>query len=114
MKKRARRLRRLLVALKLATHTNPQLTDKQQEGLKVAEHDLVTSPLSQEFGKDEHVVKVEIYCSGKNDWILEVVDADGNSTVWDGTFDTDELAFEEFQRSVEEEGIGSVIGLHGS
>jgi len=80
----------------------------------VAEHDLVTSPLSQKFEKDGHVVKVEIYGSGKNDWILEVVDADANSTVWDGTFDTDELAFGEFQRSVEEEGIDFVIGLHGS
>jgi hypothetical protein len=103
-----------LVVLKPATHTNPQLIDKKQEGLQVDEHDLVTSSLSQEFEKDGHVVKVEIFSSGKNDWILEVVDADGNSTVWDGTFDTDELAFEEFQRSVEEEGINSVIGLHGS
>ena len=44
------------------------------------------------------------------DWILEVVDSDGNSTVWDSTFETDDLAFKEFQRTVEEEGIDSVVG----
>ena len=74
------------------------------------EHDLVTSPLSQVFEKDGHTVKVQIYSSGQNDWVLEVVDADGNSTVWDGTFETDELALAEFHRTVEEEGIESVIG----
>jgi len=73
-------------------------------------HDLVTSPLSQDFEKDGHVVKVQIYSSGKNDWVLEVLDADSTSIVWDSTFETDELAFEEFQRTVEEEGIGSIIG----
>jgi hypothetical protein len=76
----------------------------------VDEHDLVTSPLSQVFENDGHTVKVQIFSSGKNDWILEVLDADGNSTVWDGTFETDDLAFKEFQRTVEEDGIDSVTG----
>jgi len=76
----------------------------------VNEPDLVTSPLSQKFEKDGHLVDVEIYGTGKNDWILEVVDAGGNSTVWDSTFETDGLAFQEFQRTIEEEGIESVIG----
>ena len=74
------------------------------------EHDLVISPLSRECEIGGHTVKVEIYGSGKNDWILEVVDEDGNSTVWDGTFKTDREAFEELERTVEEEGIESVIG----
>ena len=74
------------------------------------EHDLVTSSLSQDFEKDGHTVKVEIYGGGKNNWILEVVDSSGNSTVWDSTFETDDLAFEEFQRTVEEEGMETVIG----
>lgn len=68
------------------------------------------SPLSQVFEKDGHIVKVEIYSSGKNDWILEVVDEDANSTVWDGTFETDELALAEFHRAVEEDGIESMTG----
>jgi len=79
----------------------------------VDEHDLVTSPLSRDFEKDGHVVMVDIYGSGKSDWILEIVDDDGNSTVWDSTFETDELALEEFQRTVEKEGIESVVGPVG-
>ncbi len=74
------------------------------------EYDLVMSPLCQSVERDGHTVRVEIYSSGKNDWILEVVDADGNSTVWDGTFESDELALQEFNRTVEDEGIGAVIG----
>ena len=74
------------------------------------EPEIIMSPLCQEFEKDGHVVQVHIYGTGKSDWILEVVDADGNSTVWDDQFETDELVFEEFQRAVEEEGIESVIG----
>ena len=74
------------------------------------EYDIVDSPLSQVFEKDGHIVKVEIYSGGKNDWILEVVDADRNSTVWNSTFETDELAWEEFKRAVEEEGIESTTG----
>jgi len=79
----------------------------------VNEHDLVTSPLSRNYIIEGHALKVEIYGSGKSDWILEVVDADGNSTVWDSTFDTDELALQEFQRTVEEEGIVTVVGPVG-
>ena len=74
------------------------------------EHDLVTSPLSQDFEKDGHTVKVEIYSSGKNDWILEVVDDDGNSTVWDSAFESDDMALVEFHHAVEKEGIESMIG----
>jgi len=74
------------------------------------EHNLVISQLSRECEIDGHTVKVEIYGSGKKDWILEVLDADGNSTVWDSKFETDGLAFQEFQRTIEEEGIDSVIG----
>ena len=76
----------------------------------MVEPDLVTSPLSQDYEKDGHTVKVDIYSTGKNDWILEVVDTDGTSTVLDGTFETDGLAFKEFQRTVEVEGVESLIG----
>ena len=74
------------------------------------EHDLVISPLSREIEIDGHLVKVAIYGSGQDDWILEVVDAGGNSTVWNDTFATDALALEEFRRAVEEDGIESMVG----
>lgn len=75
------------------------------------ESDLIYSDHCQTVTRHGKTVKVEIYSSGKNDWILEVVDEDGNSTVWDDPFHTDEDAFREFQRTLKEEGIEAMIGL---
>jgi hypothetical protein len=76
------------------------------------EIELIYSKYCQSVTRDGKTVKVEIYSSGKNDWILEVVDEDNNSTVWDDPFDTDDDAFQEFERTLKEEGIESMIGLH--
>ncbi|MGB5300404.1 MAG: hypothetical protein WBN08_00010 [Thiogranum sp.] len=76
------------------------------------EIELVYSKYCQSVTRNGQTVKVEIYSSGKNDWILEVVDKDNNSTVWDDQFDTDDEAFQEFERTLKEEGIESMIGLH--
>lgn len=71
------------------------------------EPELIMSPLCQSVTVDGYTVEVHIYGSGKDDWILEVVDETGASTVWDDPFPTDALAFAEFQRTVEAEGIRS-------
>jgi len=76
------------------------------------EIDLVYSKHCQPVTRNGLTVNVEIYSSGKNDWILEVVDEDNNSTVWDDQFETDDEAFQEFERTLKEEGIKSMIGLH--
>jgi hypothetical protein len=76
------------------------------------ETDLVYSKHCQSVTRSGRTVKVEIYSSGKNDWILEVVDEYNNSTVWDDPFETDDEAFREFERTLEEEGIESMIGAH--
>ena len=76
------------------------------------EIELVYSKHCQSVTRNDQTVKVEIYSSGKNDWILEVVDEDNNSTVWDDPFDTDDEAFQEFERALKEEGIESMIGPH--
>ena len=73
--------------------------------------ELIYSEHCQSVTRDNKTVKVEIYSSGKNDWTLEVVDEDGNSTVWDDQFTTDDEAYLEFQRTLDEEGIDSMIGL---
>jgi len=75
------------------------------------ESDLIYSEHCQTVTRNGKTVKVEIYSSGKNDWILEVVDEENNSTVWDDPFHTDEDAFREFQRTLKEEGIEAMIGL---
>ena len=75
------------------------------------EINLIYSKYCQSVTRNGKTVQVEIYSSGKNDWILEVVDEDNNSTVWDDEFKTDAEAFQEFERTLEEEGIESMIGL---
>jgi hypothetical protein len=73
--------------------------------------ELIYSKHCQTVSRNNKTVKVEIYSSGKNDWVLEVVDEDLNSTVWHEQFDTEDDAYQEFQRTLEEEGIESMIGL---
>jgi hypothetical protein len=75
------------------------------------EPELENSPLGGEFSSDGITVRVEIYrlLHGDEGWILEVVDLEGTSTVWEALFATDEAAYTEFCRTVEEEGIKSFL-----
>lgn len=68
------------------------------------------SPLCQSCERDGRAVQVEIYEGDSKKWILEVVDEFNNSTLWQEQFDTDQLALEEVLKTVEEEGIESLIG----
>jgi uncharacterized protein len=74
---------------------------------------LIYSEHCRSVSGDERTVKVQIYSTGHEDWVLEVVDEFGNSTVWDDLFETDAEAYEEFKRTLAEEGIESLIGLPG-
>lgn len=74
------------------------------------EVELVHSKYCQTISRDGRTVRVEIYGTGKADWILEVVDEDGNSIVWEEPFSTDDDAIHDFQRTLEEEGIEGIIG----
>lgn len=74
------------------------------------ENDLIYSEHCQSFAKEGKTVRVRIYSSGRDDWILEVVDERGTSTVWDEPFRTDDEAFIEFQRTLLTEGIDAMIG----
>jgi len=74
------------------------------------EIELVYSKHCQSVTRNGQTVKVEIYSSGRNDWILEVVDEDNNSTTWDDPFDTDDEAFQEFECTLKKEGIESMVG----
>lgn len=75
------------------------------------EIELIYSKHCQKVASNGQTVELLIYSSGKNDWILEVVDKDDNSTVWDGEFETDDEAYRELQSALAEEGVESMIGL---
>ena len=67
---------------------------------------LIYSPLNGHFTKDGVTVEICIISSDIDPaWSLEVINSGGTSTVWDTQFDTDEQAFAEFRRTVEEEGM---------
>lgn len=71
--------------------------------------DIIHSPLEQAYSAGGHSVRIQIYRSADSQWILEVVDEHGTSTVWDDQFETDKLALEEAFIAIETEGIGSFI-----
>ena len=67
------------------------------------EPELIHSPLEQTLTHNGVTVEICIYKGGGSDWILEVVDAAGNSHVWDDPFATDQQAFDEAMRALDEE-----------
>lgn len=67
------------------------------------DHDLIYSALNQTITRNGVTVEVHIYKDDSTDWILEVVDAAGNSHVWDHQFSTDQAAFDEAMRALDEE-----------
>lgn len=75
------------------------------------DYQLIISPLCQSITDKGHTVQLEIYRGSDTAWTLEAVDADGNSTVWDDLFTTDQAALDEGLRTVREEGIEVLIGL---
>lgn len=67
------------------------------------EHDFIESPLSQSATRNGVEVRVEIYGDSQGGWILEIVDAENTSHVWDEPFETDQQALNEALRALEEE-----------
>lgn len=74
------------------------------------EYEVETSPLSQVITAEGQSVQVDIYRGEHGGWILEVVDMDNNSTLWDDEFETDALALAEAKEAISQEGISSFIG----
>jgi hypothetical protein len=74
------------------------------------EYEIKMSPLSQRMQVDGKDIDVQIYADGDGGWLLEVVDEFNNSTVWDDSFPSDQEAMEELQRTIQEDGVGALIG----
>lgn len=74
------------------------------------QHETGLSPLSATVKRDNGCVHIEIYENGVGGWILEAVDQYNNSIVWEDHFTSDQLAFDEAMKTIEREGIQSLIG----
>lgn len=75
------------------------------------EHAPKHSPLAQSVTRDGKTVQVDIYEDGKGGWLLEVVDEFWNSTVWDESFESDRAALAKAFKTIDTEGIQSLIGV---
>lgn len=75
-----------------------------------AEDSLVYSPLCQRITRDGTEVDIQIYKDDKGGWLLEVVDGSWNSTGWDDFFTSDSAALAEALKTIETEGIASLVG----
>ena len=75
------------------------------------DYEIQMSPLCRKETRDGVTVDILIYRSKDNEdeWILEIVDEEAASTVWDDLFATDRAALEEAMRTIEKEGIASFL-----
>jgi hypothetical protein len=73
------------------------------EGDNDGEPDFIESPLSQNVTRHGVTVRVDIYGDSANRWILEIVDAENASHVWEEHFETDKQALDEALRALDEE-----------
>lgn len=74
------------------------------------EPELIQSPLSQTITRDGHTLQVDIYrLEEEIDWLLEVVNEDGTSHVWDDRFATDQAALDAVHQAIDEEGVAAFL-----
>ena len=69
------------------------------------DYELITSAVARKITRDGVTVEIFIYRGVNEDWLLEVEDQNGGSTVWEDRFPTDQAALEEAMRVIETEGI---------
>ena len=76
----------------------------------MSDPEIVMSPLCREIIEDGTKIQVDIY-RGENEsgWILEVIDEENTSTVWDDPFDTDQEALGAVMKVIERDGIKSFL-----
>jgi len=76
----------------------------------MSDPEIVMSPLCREIIEDDTKIQVDIY-RGENEtaWILEVIDEENASTIWDEPFDTDQEALDTVMEVIEQDGIRSFL-----
>lgn len=73
--------------------------------------ELEYSPLTCTLTDDGRKIEVYIYREkGASEWLLEVVDEDNNSSVWEDTFEVDKDALDLVNAIIREEGFDVFLG----
>ncbi len=86
-------------ATSAADSVGQDVTDPDED----AEPDFIDSPLCQSVTRNGLEVRVEIYGDGEGGWILEIVDAENASHVWNEPFESDQQALAEALRALDDE-----------
>jgi hypothetical protein len=74
------------------------------------EFTLIESKLSGFITQDGMTIEVCIYRGdAERTWLLEVVDEEGTSIVWDDRFATEQDAMDQVKRTIETEGMASFL-----
>jgi uncharacterized protein len=74
------------------------------------DYKIENSPLSTLVTRGGVTVDIQIYRGEDDDgWMLEVVDEENASTVWDDTFPSDQAALDEAMETIEKEGIATFL-----
>lgn len=71
--------------------------------------EIINSRHNGRLTRDGTTIEIVICRLAHTRWSLEVVDRDNNSIVWDGEFDTDDDAYAELMRSIDEEGLDGIL-----
>lgn len=66
--------------------------------------------LKKEITNNGLTVCIDVYNNGNEDWLLEIVDKNWNSTCWEEPFNSAQEAMNEGISAINEEGINSFIG----
>ncbi len=72
------------------------------------QYEVIMSPLCQSMESEGINVQIDIYADGDGGWILEIIDGDNNSIIWDEPFKNDKEALKEAVDTITKEGISSL------
>lgn len=101
--KRARGQHQASMAMVMSRKTMTDGDDGDVAHVDDSEPHIIESPLSQQVTRHGVTVRIEIYGDSHDRWILEVVDAENASHVWEEHFETDQQALDEALRALDEE-----------
>jgi len=73
------------------------------------EQKVIQSKHTQQYSVDGKSVEIDIYRTEDSGWILEVVDENNNSTLWEDAFENEDDALTEALDALKEEGIDNFI-----
>ncbi|WP_404399517.1 hypothetical protein LG288_07380 [Idiomarina seosinensis] len=76
----------------------------------MSEQEVIQSKHTQQYSAGGKTVDIDIYRTEDSGWILEIVDENNNSTLWEDYFEKEEEALAEALDALKEEGIDSFIG----